>query len=153
VTDPNFPPKIPRSAEEVRATISTDWFGVKERVGLGRLKDALGAIDPGTLGSAIAGESTPRAHTVLNSLLADPAALLNTLLLFGVVAVPAEIGSVEDNDLIIQMLRAATEHCERMKDGQRCHNDTLALADMFAPLVPKMLAIIREAAKIRGGSE
>jgi hypothetical protein len=153
MTGPNFPHKNPRSAEEVRAKLALDWFATSARIGAGALEDKLGAVDRDTLGNALKGKHTPRLHTALNSLLADPAALTNTLLLFGVVAVPAEEEALDDDAVISGMLRAATDYFERMKDRKRCHNDTVALADLFAPLVPAMLAIVREAGKIRGGGE
>jgi hypothetical protein len=43
------------------------------------------------------------------------------------------------------MLHAATEYLDRMKDGRRCHVDTAALAKLFIPLIPQMLAIVEEA--------
>ncbi len=148
---PNISRKEPRSAEEVRRALSEDWYNATRRLGSGALEDKLGDIDPDTLGNALKGKHTPRLHTALNSLLADPAALLNTFLLFGVVAVPVEEGNVDDDAVISGMLRAAAEYFERMKDRRRCHNDTMALAELFAPLVPAMLAVIRESARIRGG--
>lgn len=143
--------KNPCSKEDVRRELARDWFATADRLGKGRLQDATGAKCVDTIDNVITGrrEGLPELHTALNSLLADPAALFNTLMLFGVVAVPSEPGDCDDMAAISGMLRAATEYFERMKDGVRDHQDTLALADLFRPLVTAMLCVIREAGELR----
>jgi hypothetical protein len=42
-------------------------------------------------------------------------------------------------------MHTATEYLDRMKDGQRCHVDTAALAKLLVPLIPALLSIIEEA--------
>lgn len=148
----NISTKRPRSAEEVREQVALDLYSLSTRVGAGVVEEKLGATDPGTLGNAVLGKHTPRLHTVLNALLVDPSALTNTLLLYGVVAVPAETGEVDDNAVIAALLRSASDYFDRMKDHRRCHQDTLALAEIFKPLVPALLAIVREAGAIRGAA-
>jgi hypothetical protein len=101
--------------------------------------------DGKTVSKAISGEHLPSGHTMLNSLVVDNTALFNTLLLYGGVFVPVETRPVEDMTVILNMMQAATEYLERMKDGHRCHQDTAALAKLFRPIVPQLLAVIREA--------
>lgn len=148
----NFPRQRPVSAEEVREALQLDWQTTIKRVGAGAFEDRLGAVDRDTLGNVLKGKHSPRLHTAVNSLLADRSALLNTLLLFGVVAIEAEPGEIDDHEVIAGMLRTAAEYFDRMKDGRRCHTDTLALAELFGPLIGPLLAIVREGARIRGSA-
>lgn len=141
----NSSPKPPPSAEEVRQQLQSDWFETSRRVGVGTFIDRVAPGCDDTVTNAISGKNTPRLHTALASLNVDTAALFNTLMLYGVVAVPADPEAISDMDTISAMLRSATEYLERMQDGKRCHVDTAALAKLFKPLVPAMLAIIREA--------
>jgi hypothetical protein len=136
--------------DSVSRALSLDWHRLDDEVGRGTLMDHLGCKGTKTISGAISRDHVPELHTVLNSLLADPTALLNTFNLYGGVFVPVEHGECDDNTAISQMLRAATEYFERMKDGVRDHNDTLALAELFRPLIPAMLCVIREAGALRG---
>lgn len=145
MAEPNFLRKKPRSYEDVRDAVAEDWFASSKRVGKGALCDAIGCDRPDTVDSAITGKHVPRLHTALNSLLADDAALFKTFRLFGGCFVRAEAASETDMATISAMLHAATEYLDRMKDGKRCPSDTAALAKLFAPLVPAMLAVIEEA--------
>jgi hypothetical protein len=133
------------SYEEVRDDLAEDWFRTAKMLGKGALCDALGEKRPDKVDDAITGKHVPRLHTALNSLRADPSAMLNTFLRFGGCFVPVTAASTGDMATISAMLRAATEYLDRMKDGQRCPRDTAALAELFRPLIPAMLAIIKEA--------
>lgn len=144
-------PKRLLGKEDVSQALASDWF----RAAHGRkgaFADAIGAKCTKTVDRVITGEHLPALHTALNSLVADETALFNTLRLAGGVFVRAETGSCDDNETISAMLRAATDYFERMKDGKRDHQDTLALADLFRPLVPAMLCVIQEANTIKGDS-
>lgn len=140
--------------ERVRAALSRDWFDTAQRVGKGALFDATGAKCIDTINNVITEQSSglPELHTALNSLLADDAALFNTFQLFDgcFVRVSAEAGN--DMATISQMLHAATDYLDRMKDGQRCHQDTASLAKLFTPLIPAMLAITLQADRQRGAA-
>lgn len=144
------PPKKGLGKDSVSRALSADWYGLDDRIGRGTLMDYLGSKSTKTITGAISREHLPELHTVLNSLLADPTALFNTLQLYGGIFLPVEGGECDDMAAISQMLRAATEYFERMKDGARDHNDTIALADLFRPLVPAMLCVMLEAGKLKG---
>lgn len=143
--------KDPRDRKDVSARVGEDWLRVANMLGKGTFADKIGVGCTQTVNNAITGPGLPELHTALNSLLADPTALFNTLMLFGGVFVPVEAGTCDDNAVIAQMLHTVTDYFERMKDGTRCHQDTLALAELFRPLVPAMLCVIVEANAIKGG--
>jgi hypothetical protein len=142
--------KDPRDRKEVSKTIAADFHRVSDRVGKGTFADSIGVGCTQTVNNAITGATVPELHTALNALLVDPAGLFQTLLLYGGVFVPVEASACDDMAAISQMLRAASEYFERMQDGNRDHNDTIALAELFRPLVPAMLCVIREAGDLRG---
>lgn len=143
---PQVPPVRARTKDEVSNALASDWLRVAP---LGERKSfslKIGADEDGkTVSRAISGENLPAGHTMLNSLVADPTALFNTLRLFGGCFVPVSGNGGNDMETICAMFHAATEHLERIKDGKRCHVDTAVLAKLFAPLVPRMLAVIEEA--------
>lgn len=145
MSEPKFLSKKPRSSEDVREAIQQDWYELSRRLGIGALEDATGAERRDTVANTIAGKHAPRLHTALNSLIADPAALFNTFQLFGGCFVPVNSDAESDMATISAMLHAATNYLDLMKDGVRCPSDTAALAKLFAPLVPAMLAIIEQA--------
>ena len=134
-----------RTKDELLAEIAKDWLPLAPMGERASFALRIGAGDYKKVSKAISGESLPEAHTILNSLVVDTTALFNTLLLYGGVFVPVETAPVDDMAVILGMMQAATEYLERMKDNQRCHVDTAALAKLFRPLVPQMLALIREA--------
>jgi hypothetical protein len=138
-----------RTKDEVSDALAADWLKIAPIGQRASFAAQIGVCDPKTVSKAISGEHLPEAHTILNSLVLDPAALFNTFRLFQIVAVRVQAGAADDHDVIAGLLRAATEYFERMKDNARCHQDTLALADLFVPLIPAMLSIIEEARAVR----
>jgi hypothetical protein len=147
MTRRKVPTVVVRTKGEVSDELARDWLRLApqgER-GLFAARIGLGENSHKVVSRAISGEGVPELHNVLNSLVVDPSALLNTLLLWGVVAVPVETQPVDDMAVVCNMFKAATEYLERMQDGTRDHRDTAALAKLFRPLVPQMLALIREA--------
>lgn len=135
-----------RTKEEVSDALASDWLRLAPLGQRIAFSLQIGADPDGkTVSKAISGEHVPAAHTVLNSLVVDPAALFNTLRLFGGCFVPIAATEPDDMAAISAMLHAATEYLDRMKDGRRCHVDTAALAKLFAPIVPHMLGVIEEA--------
>lgn len=138
-------PVAPRTKAEVSNAVASDWLPLAPIGQRGTFADKIGAGGPKIVSKAISGEHLPEAHTILNSLLADPAALFNTFQLFGGVFVRTDPSSADDMALISQLLSAAKEAFDRKADGVWCHRDKAALAAIFRPLVPALLAIIREA--------
>lgn len=147
MSDRKVSPVRIRTKDEVEDSLAADWLPMTAGGKTSHFAASIGAGESNykVVSRVLARTGLPEAHTVLNSLVVDPGALFNTLLLWNVVAVAVETSPVDDMAVILGMMHAATEHLERMKDGHRCHVDTAALAKLFRPLVPQMLAIIREA--------
>jgi hypothetical protein len=146
MTNRQVPPPRPRTKDEVSDALASDWLRLAPLGHRVAFSLQIGADSDGkTVSKAISGEHVPAAHTVLNSLVADPSALFNTLRLYDGCFVPIAGKAPDDMAAISAMLHAATEYLDRMKDGRRCHVDTAALAKLFIPLIPQMLAIVEEA--------
>lgn len=143
------PPFVPRTKAEVSDALAQDWIAFAPLGTREQRAPQIGASEGKTISKAISGEHLPEAHTILNTLGVDPAGLFHTLSLFGGVFVPCRPMASEDYETIRQMMHAATEYLDRMKDGRRCHVDTAALAKLLVPLVPAMLAIIQEGKGIK----
>lgn len=142
----NIPPVRARTKAEVSNALAQDWLRFSPSGTREVRASEIGASCGKVISRAIAGEHLPEAHTVLNTLVADPAGLFNTFALYGGVFVPCRAKNGDDYETISKLMHTATEYLDRMKDGRRCHVDTAALAKLLIPLVPAMLAIIQEAA-------
>lgn len=138
--------------EEFQNALSADWLRIAPLGQRSSFAEKVLASEGSTISDTIGGVHLPGAHTILNSLVVDPTALSTVLLRYGGVFVPVAAGPCNDNAAISQLLRAATEYVERMQDGRRDHVDTLALADLFRPLIPAMLCVIEEANKLKGAA-
>lgn len=138
-----------RTKREVSDALATSWFRISKSIGKGALADAIGASCTKTIDNAIAGRHVPELHTALNSLCADPSALDELLVLYGMRAVPVQADAANDLHVIAGLSGAASEWLNRLVDGIRCHRDTAHLAELFRPLVCEMQAIISEAEKAR----
>lgn len=136
------------SKAQVSGAIAAGWA----RVSAGRKGAFADAIDVDlkTVNRALTGESVPELHTALNSLADDPTALDEVLALYGVTTTPRRPQSGTDMELMGRLGHTLAEYIDRMRDGKRCHNDTLALAVLFRPLIPQMAAIVDEADALRG---
>lgn len=104
-----------------------------------------------TIRKAAVGEATLRIDFAFNALLSDPGALDALAMHFRRVLVSIDPGTICDMTAISGLLRAAAEYVERMRDARRCHADTLALADLFRPLLPHLAGIVREADALKQG--
>lgn len=138
-----------RSKAEVSGALAAGWA----RVSAGRkgaFADNL-EIDTKTVNRALTGETVPELHTAFNSLADDPTALDELGALYHVRLVPnvAE-AAANDMELAAGLGHSLSELIDRLRDGKRCHLDTLALAELFRPLIPQMQAVVGEADEIRG---
>lgn len=153
MNDGKVPPVRIRTKDEVSDALASDWLPLAPHGKRAAFSINIGGDKDGKVVSkAISGEHLPEAHTIFNSLVANPAALFNTFRLFGGVFTPVGEGACDDMETISAMLRAATEYLDRMKDGVRDHRDTAALATLFKPLIPAMLCVMREAAEGKGAT-
>lgn len=142
-------PIILHSRAEVSGKVAAGWA----RVSAGRkgaFADSL-EIDVKTVDRALTGQTVPELHTAFNSLADDPTALDELAALYGVSIVPRRaMALTDDMALAANLGRSLSELIERLRDGQRCHLDTLALAELFRHLIPQMQAVVGEADEIRG---
>lgn len=100
---------------------------------------------PDTVSNALAGKNLPELHTVLNSLLACPNALDEAIAVYGFRIIPADAAMSPDMQTLFEMSRALTSFIDALDDGRRDHRETLELAELLRPVVPKLTAIIHEA--------
>lgn len=94
--------------------------------------------------------SNPCGKGLLDFLLADATALDEVLALYGLSVAPRRAKPSTDLALCVQLGRTLAEYLSRLSDGKRCHNDTLAMAVLFRPLIPQLAAIVDEADRLRG---
>jgi hypothetical protein len=137
-----------QSKAKLSSAVSAAWGRVSHDVGKGKFADD-GGMDTVTVNRALTGPSLPSAEHLLNSLAADPTALDEVLALYGLAVRPAVATACADMELLGALGHALSEYIDRMRDGKRCHNDTLALAMLFRPLIPQMASIVDEADALR----
>lgn len=140
---------IAQDKAKLSSALSAGWGRVAHMIGKGKFADDAG-FDVTTFNRALTGPSLPSSEHLLNSLAADPSALDEVFALFGLALRPTFAKPGNDMELASHLGRALAEYLDRLSDGKRCHNDTLALASLFRPLVQEMQAVIDEGDKIRG---
>lgn len=147
----NVFPKRARTKREVCEALGEGWRRVAKHIGgKGTMADRMDQDGTRTIDNALSGRNLPEAHTVFNSLCADPSALDEVLALYGMRAVPAQSEAANDLHVIAELSGAASEWLNRLVDGVRCHRDTARLAELFRPLVCEMQAIIAEDDRAKG---
>lgn len=138
-----------RNKTEVSGALAAGWA----RVSAGRkgaFADHL-EISTVTVNRALTGETVPELHTAFNSLSDDPTALDELAGLYDVSIVPRRTSkATNDMELAAGLGHSLSELIDRLRDGRLCHLDTLALAELFRPLIPQMSALVAEADAIRG---
>lgn len=137
-----------RSKADVSGALAAGWA----RVSAGRkgaFADNL-EVDCKTINRALTGETVPELHTAFNSLADDPSALDELASLYQVRVVPKFSRKASGMELAANLGHSLSELIDRLRDGNLCHLDKLALAELFRPAVPSMQAIIDEADAIRG---
>jgi hypothetical protein len=83
MTARQVPPLQARTKAEVSDALANDWLRFSP-AGTRELRaSSIGASCGKVISRAIAGEHLPEAHTILNTLVADPSGLFNTLALYG----------------------------------------------------------------------
>lgn len=137
-----------RSKTDVSGALAAGWA----RVSAGRkgaFADNLD-IDAKTVNRTLTGETVPELHTAFNSLADNPTALDELCALYGVSIVARTACGTTGMDLAASLGRSLSELIERLRDGRIDHIDTLALAELFRPLIPQMQAVVAEADGLRG---
>lgn len=139
------------SATELQPKLAKAWARVIATVGKGAFADKCGC-DPDTIDNALTGKSVPRAHTLLNSLTADPTALDEVLALYGLKVVPNQADAANDLNVAAGASEISSAICHALSDGKRDHRETLNIAELIRPHLPSLTAIVREADTIRGAA-
>lgn len=140
-----------QSKTRVSGALAAGWA----RVSAGRkgaFADNL-ECDVKTVNRALASETLPELHTALNSLADDLTALDEVFALYGLKVQSRESTVGGDMELAAGLGHGLSELIERLRDGRRCHLDTLALSELFRPLVPHLQSIVDEADALRAPSE
>ena len=108
-------------------------------------------VDVKTVNRALTGETTPELHTALNSLADDPTALDDVFALYSLsINRRASAGLADGMNLAAGLGHTLSDLIDRLRDGVLCHQDKLALAALFRPVIPQMQALVDEADALRG---
>ena len=121
---------------------------VAAKVGRGTLADKSGRTTRG-LDKLFEG-SNPTGKGLCDFLLADETALDEVLSLYGKKLCARSVDRSQDMRTITEMASVLARFTDALSDGVRDHNETLALAVLIGPLMPKLSAIVDEARSLRG---
>ena len=144
-------PKEPLSKSKVSAALAAGWARVASRLGKGAFADRL-EICSKTVDRALTSETTPELHTAFNALLACPTALDEVAALYGFQIIPAKRQAANDLNTAAGVIEAMGELVKANADGNRDHNETLAVAQMLRPHLGPINAIMEEADRLRGAA-
>ncbi len=147
----NSVPKSPPSETKVSNAVATGLLRASQNCGgKGTLADKM-EVHSKTVDRALVGDTVPNVRNLFNSLLADPTALDELADLYGVVIRPKSSQAANDLHTAACMANATGSFIEALSDGKRDHRETLALADMFRPLLKMLGAVVEEADRIKSG--
>lgn len=142
---------MPLPKHRVSALLSAGWARIAAKHGKGKLADGIEATEK-TVENAMAGRTLPEFHTALNSLTVDPTALDELFAAMGLRVCPLHAEAANDLQTAAGVVTAMGELIARLADGNRDHNDTLAIAALLRPHMPAMTSILREADALRGAA-
>lgn len=103
-----------------------------------------------TLERAAEEVSLPSFDVLLNMLDEDPTILDAAFRAKGWQLAPISASVGADFETLAAMCEASGEFGAALADGKRVHTETLRVADKISRALPGMLAIVREAAELRG---
>lgn len=145
-------PKSPPSETKVSNAVASGLLRASQTCGgKGTLADKM-EVHTKTVERAMVGDTVPNVRNLFNSLLADPTSLDELADLYGVVIRPKSSQAANDLHTAACMATAAGSFMEALSDGRRDHNETIALADLFRPLLKMLGAVVEEADTIRGAA-
>lgn len=98
---------------------------------------------------ALAHETLPEAHTLLNALIGEPTVLDEAIAHVGFCLVPLEVEFDADLEVIAEMSALLTEWLEALKDKKRDHLETLRIGARIRHLLPKLRFVVGEADKLK----
>lgn len=134
----------PLAKDKARALIAA---GINRAIiahGMEAVADA-GQCSVRCLQKALSHETTPEADKLGNMLLLEPTILAEWLNRLGYQVIATNMEVTPDMVTASQMSRAVAAFLEILEDGKRNHQETLHLADVLRPLVPRLTAIVHEA--------
>lgn len=143
----------PLSKDKFKTKLASAWGRVWPSIGKGVMADRMGITDTKTIDRAVTAANLPEAHTIFNSLCADPTALDEVLASYGFKLVRLRSDAANDFDTLADAADLHDEHMNAMRDGVRNHVETLRIADKARPVVTKYQAIISEADRLRAGGD
>lgn len=144
-----FPKIAALPKHRVSSLLAAGWARAVAKVGKGTFADAVETTSR-TVDNGLTGNTLPEAHTVFNSLAADPTALDELFAAYGFRLVPLHSAAANDMATVAGFCDAAGELAKAAADGLRDHTETLRVADKLRPHIPAAIAIVREADEIRG---
>lgn len=123
---------------------------VAAQMGRGTLADQAGRTTR-SLDMLFEGASKlPSGKGLLDFLLADETSLDELLALYGVKLCPLGTQRATDMSTLAEMAGVLARFADAISDGVRDHRETLMLAGVLRPLLPKLTAIVSEADELRG---
>lgn len=104
-----------------------------------------------TISNAVASKGTIRADLLLNGVLAGPGAF--SALWERVQWEPASRAVAQQPDIhvLADLSGLLAQYADAMRDGRRCHRETLALAVRIRTLAPALNHILADADRLTGG--
>lgn len=134
----------PLSKDEVKALVAS---GLQNRVlalGLDRVADEMGCTTK-TVRSALSHESLLEADKLGNLMARDPSVFHEWFRNLGLRVSYYSSEMSPDMHTVSAMASAVASFVEALEDGRRDHQETLNLARMLRPLIPRLSAIVHEA--------
>lgn len=148
----NVCPREPLTKDKFQRALAQAWGRVWPKLGKGVMADCMGLNDPKTIDRAVTASNLPEAHTIFNSLAADVTALDEVLAAYGFRLAPLHATAANDMVTAAGVINAMGELVKALSDGNRDHNETLAIAALIRPHMPHLSAIVKEADSLRGAA-
>jgi hypothetical protein len=146
----NVCPREAMSKDKLQHLLAEAWGRVWPKLGgMTIMAKRMGLNDTKTIQRVTGICNLPEAHTIFNSLLADPTALNEVLGYYGYKLCPLESTAANDYATLAGVCEIGGRFAVALEDGHRDHRETLAIADAIAPHLPALSAIVQEAQELR----
>ncbi|MFC0302750.1 hypothetical protein ACFSTI_25000 [Rhizorhabdus histidinilytica] len=142
----------PIQKDKFQRALAAAWGRVWPAVGKGTMAAAMGLDSTKTIDRAVTASNLPEAHTIFNSLFADPTALYEVAALYGFKMVPMTVEAANDLSTAAGTIDAMAALIRSQDDSHRDHNETLAIAALLRPHLGALNAIVRQADELRGAA-
>lgn len=149
----NVCPRVPVSKDRFQRALAAAWTRVANAMNSRALMaNAMGLDDTKTIDRACGAKNLPEAHTIFNSLFADPTALYEVAALYGFKMVPMTVEAANDLSTAAGTIDAMAALIRSQDDNHRDHNETLAIAALLRPHLGALNGIVRQADELRGAA-